>query len=166
MNDDLISLYAFNRWAERKMLDACRKLSPEQYAAEPVPGWSSIRSSIVHIANATEGWIRALNREEVPSRATEDDLPTVDDVERRLEPVYAILDAVLPGLTPEQLTTPRTFSSRRGSIVLPPWTVLRHVVNHATYHRGQVASKLKRLGVEQPATDFIFWAFEQAANKA
>jgi uncharacterized damage-inducible protein DinB len=39
--------------------------------------------------------------------------------------------------------------------------VLRHVVNHPTYHRGQVASKLKRLGVEQPATDFLFWALEQ-----
>ena len=44
---------------------------------------------------------------------------------------------------------------------LPPWAVLRHVVNHATYHRGQVASKLKRFGVEQPATDFVYWVFEQ-----
>jgi uncharacterized damage-inducible protein DinB len=35
-----------------------------------------------------------------------------------------------------------------------------------TYHRGQVASKLKRLGVEQPATDFVDWAFEQIRQKA
>ena len=35
MNDDLVSLFAYNRWADRRMLDACRKLSPEQYAAEP-----------------------------------------------------------------------------------------------------------------------------------
>ena len=50
---------------------------------------------------------------------------------------------------------------RRGDWVLPPWAVLRHIVNHSTYHRGQVASKLKRFGIEQPATDFIFWMFEQ-----
>jgi uncharacterized damage-inducible protein DinB len=49
--------------------------------------------------------------------------------------------------------------------VLPPWAVLRHVVNHSTYHRGQVASKLKRLGVEQPMTDFVFWAIEQAPQQ-
>jgi uncharacterized damage-inducible protein DinB len=165
MNDDLVSLYAFHRWAERKMLDACRKLTYEQYAAAPAPGWSSIRSSIVHMANATEGWIRALNREEVPSAATENDLPAVDDVARRLEPVYAILDAVLPGLTREQLITPRTFSGRGSSIVVPPWTVLRHVVNHATYHRGQVASKLKRFGIDQPATDLVFWAREQTPQQ-
>jgi uncharacterized damage-inducible protein DinB len=39
--------------------------------------------------------------------------------------------------------------------------MLRHIVNHSTYHRGQVAAKLKRLGVEQPLTDFFFWVMEQ-----
>jgi uncharacterized damage-inducible protein DinB len=68
---------------------------------------------------------------------------------------------LVPTLTPEFLATPRTFSGRGRTAILPPWAVLRHVVNHATYHRGQVASKLKRLGVEPPATDFIFWVREQ-----
>ena len=45
--------------------------------------------------------------------------------------------------------------------VLPPWVILRHVVNHATYHRGQVAAKLKRFSIQQPDTDFVFWAREQ-----
>ncbi|HEY1859087.1 MAG TPA: DinB family protein [Gemmataceae bacterium] len=49
---------------------------------------------------------------------------------------------------------------------MPPWAVLRHVVNHTTYHRGQVASKLKRFGVQQPETDLIFWAFEQIPQPA
>ena len=43
MNDDFASLYAYNRWADARVLDACRKLSPQQYAAEPAPGWSSVR---------------------------------------------------------------------------------------------------------------------------
>jgi uncharacterized damage-inducible protein DinB len=38
MNDDFASLFAFNRWANGKMLDACRQLTPEQYVAGPVPG--------------------------------------------------------------------------------------------------------------------------------
>ena len=41
-------------------LDACRKLTPEQYVAEPVPGWLSVRSTIYHIAFATEFNLRAL----------------------------------------------------------------------------------------------------------
>jgi uncharacterized damage-inducible protein DinB len=166
MNDDFVSLFAYNRWADRRVLDACRKLSAEQYVAEPVPGWSSVRSTVTHIAIVTEGWIRGLTGEAVASFPTETDLPTVDHAERHLDRAYQVLDDLLPALTPERLTTPMTLRGGGRTAVLPPWAVLRHVVNHATYHRGQVASKLKRLGVEQPATDFIFWAFEQAANKA
>ena len=39
--------------------------------------------------------------------------------------------------------------------------VFRHLVNHGTYHRGQIAAKLERLGVEPPATDLVFWIFGQ-----
>jgi uncharacterized damage-inducible protein DinB len=161
MNDDLVSLFAYNRWADRRVLDACRKLSPEQYAAEPAAGWSSVRASVVHIASATSNWIRRIAGEEVSSALTEADLPTVEDAERRLDQAYQNLDGQWSALTPERLAAPRIFKLRGQSGFLPPWAVLRHVVNHATYHRGQIASKLKRHGVEQPGTDFVLWALEQ-----
>src|SRR5262249_40505661 len=127
----------------------------------PAPGWSSVRSSVVHIAVVTEGWLRVFAGESVQTVPTEAELATVDDAERHLERAYQVLAQALPTLTPEQLATPRPFRGRGRSAVVPPWAVLRHVVNHATYHRGQVAAKLKRLGVEAPATDLIFWALEQ-----
>jgi uncharacterized damage-inducible protein DinB len=166
MQDDFVALFAFNRWADRRVLEACRKLNAEQYAAEPAPGWSSVRSSIVHIAVVTEGWIRGVAGETVESVPTEAELPTVDDAERLLDRAHRIFDDLLPGLTPERLATPLTLRSRGRTAILPPWAVLRHVVNHSTYHRGQVASKLRRLGVEPAATDFIFWMFEQVPQQA
>ena len=166
MKDDFASLYAFNRWANDKMLDACRKLTPEQYAAEPVPGWSSVRATVYHIVIVTDGWLRAVANDPDQSFPSEADVPTLDDAVRILERAYRTLETILPTLTPEVLATPRTFSRRGRTAILPPWVVLRHVVNHTTYHRGQVASKLKRLGVEQRDTDFIFWAFEQMARRA
>lgn len=161
MTDDFGSLFAYNRWADHRVLDACRALSAEQYAGEPAPGWSSIRSSIVHIAVVTEGWLRALAGESVPSFPTENELATVDDAARHLGRADQILGDLLPTLTPERLAAPQTLSGGGRTVILPPWVVLRHVVNHATYHRGQVASKLRRLGFEPPATDLVFWAFEQ-----
>ena len=161
MNDDFVSLFAYNRWADRRVLDACRSLTAEQYVAEPVPGWSSVRSSIVHIAVVTEGWLRGFEGESDREILTEADLPTVDDAGRLLDQANQVFEGLVPRLTPDWLATLRTMRRGNRSAVLPPWVVLRHVVNHSTYHRGQVASKLKRLGIEPPATDYIFWAFEQ-----
>src|SRR5262245_28843020 len=165
MRDDFTSLFAFNRWANDKMLDACRKLTPEQYAAEPVPGWGSVRSTVYHIAVVTDGWLRTLANDPDQSFPTEAEVPTADDAARILERAYRTLDALLPTLTPELLATPRTFSRRGRTAILPPWVVLRHVVNHTTYHRGQVASKLKRFGVQQPETDLVYWALEQTPQQ-
>ena len=51
-------------------------------------------------------------------------------------------------------------------MTLPPWVVLRHIVNHTTYHRGQVASKLKRFGIQQAETDIVFFAKGQVPQPA
>jgi uncharacterized damage-inducible protein DinB len=162
MTDDFVSLFAFNRWANDKMLDACRQLTSEQYAAEPAPGWAPVQFTVYHIARATDGWLQALAGDPNPSVPEEADVPTVEDAARLLDRAYRRLEALLPTLTPEALATPRTFGRAGRTAVLPPWAVLRHVVNHTTYHRGQVASKLKRFGVQQPETDLVFWAREQA----
>jgi uncharacterized damage-inducible protein DinB len=191
MNDDFASLFAFDRWANAKMLDACRNLTPEQYATEPVPGWSSVRFTVYHIAVVTDVWLRALADDPNQNFPSEEEVPTPEDAGRLLERAYGTLDSLLPTLTPELLATPRAFSSldgayctlgslptltpdldrayrslgrayrTRGSLQLPTWVALRHMVNHTTYHRGQVASKLKRFGVQLPETDVVFWALEQ-----
>ncbi len=166
MEDTFDTLFAYNRWANARVLDACRKLTSEQYAAEPAAGWSSVRSTIVHIALVTDGWLRGLTGEIVMKTLTESDLPTVDAAAQLLARAERILADHLPQLTPERLATPVTISGRGRTATLPPWVVLRHLVNHATYHRGQVASKLKRFGIEQPATDFVYFVVEQLQAKA
>ena len=161
MHDDFGSLFAFNRWANAKMLDACRRLTPEQYAAEPVPGWAPVRFTVWHIVIVTDGWLRTLANDPDQSVPQEAEVQTVDDAARLLERAYRTFDSLLPTLTPEMLATPRLIQRGGRSAVLPPWVVLRHVVNHTTYHRGQVASKLKRFGIQQPETDLVYWAVEQ-----
>jgi uncharacterized damage-inducible protein DinB len=159
MQDDVVAQFAYDRWANHKVLDACRKLTAEQYVAEPVPGWSSVRSTIYHIALATESNLRTLAGD--PDIPTEADLATVDDAARLLKRAYRRFEELRPTLTPERLNALVTLHAVGRTLTLPRWAILRHVVNHATYHRGQVASKLKRFGIEPPNTDFFFWAIEQ-----
>ena len=78
-------MFAYDRWANTKVLDASRKLTAEQYVAEPVLGWSSVRSTINHIALATEFNLRPLAGDPDDRIPTEAELGTVDDAARLLE---------------------------------------------------------------------------------
>jgi len=40
---------------------------------------------------------------------------------------------------------------------------MRHVANHATYHRGQIVTMLRQLGRTPPSTDYIRWLREVGA---
>ena len=46
----------------------------------------------------------------------------------------------------------------------PLWQSLQHVVNHGTYHRGQVATMLRQLGATPNSSDLIFFYRERAAK--
>ena len=165
MQDDVVALFAYERWANARVLDACRKLTAEQYVAEPVPGWSSVRSTVYHIAVATEFNLRALAGDPDNHIPTEADLATVDDMARLLERAYGRLEELGPTLTPERLNSMLTLRAVGRTFTLPLWAMLRHIVNHSSYHRGQIASKLKRLEIEPPNTDFFFWAIERVPQE-
>ncbi|MGE3822266.1 MAG: DinB family protein [Isosphaeraceae bacterium] len=163
--DDLKSLHAFNRWADGRVVEALRTLSTEQYTREPAPGWPSVRSTFVHCADGASIWARRLRGESVTSRRTVADLPTLDDAERLLREGHEAFDRLLAETTPEALAAVWTYHNLQGQAAsLPLWAVYRHVVNHATYHRGQIASKLRLLGFDPPVTDLVQWAIERSAS--
>jgi uncharacterized damage-inducible protein DinB len=166
MHDDVVALFAYDRWANRKVLDACRTLTAEQYVAEPAPGWSSVRSTIDHIALATEFNLRTLAGDPDDRIPTEAELATVDIVDQLLERCYLRFEELRPTLTPERLNTMLTLRAIGRTFTQPRWAILRHIVSHSTYHRGQVASKLKRFGIEQSITDFFWWMIEQVPQEA
>ena len=121
MNDDLVSLLAYDRWATVRLSDAVRRLPETQYAAGAGEGWSSLRAVCGHVAVSTEAWRRRLAGAHIAS--------------------------------------PFTYTNTRGiTRTLPTWAVVRHVVNHATHHRGQAASMLRRLGHVPPELDLVVWA--------
>jgi uncharacterized damage-inducible protein DinB len=163
MTDDLNALFAYNRWADARLLAACRSVPADRYGAEVVPGWASLRSTVVHLAGAADIWARRFEGESATTFVGEADLPAVDDVARLLASAQERFERLVAGSTPEELAASLTYKNMKGQVMTAPrWAILRHVVNHATYHRGQAASKLKILGVEPPVTDFIYYAIEQA----
>ena len=159
MNDDLVSLLAYDRWATVRLADAVRRVPEAQYAAGAGEGWSSLRAVVVHVAVSTEAWRRRLAGEHVASLPGIDAMPKFDGAERLWLQANAGLAAWVASQSAARLASPFTYTNTRGiTRTLPTWAVVRHVVNHGTHHRGQAASMLRRLGHVPPELDLVVWA--------
>ena len=64
----------------------------------------------------------------------------------------------LDDLAPERLNDVVEYKNTKGETWrYPLWQQLHHVVNHSTYHRGQVTTMLRQLGAEPLGTDFLVY---------
>lgn len=163
--DDLESLYAFNSWANARVLETLRALPEGDYVKEQGGGWPSLRATFVHLAGATDAWAERFWGREATRLSTPDELPALEDAARVLLAAEEKHRRHLATYTPGRLAGPFTWKNLKGEErTVPFWVVVRHVVNHQTYHRGQIASMVRRLGHAPKSTDMVVWGIEQAAR--
>ena len=64
----------------------------------------------------------------------------------------------IASITENSLKTPITYVNTQGeTFTYPLWQILQHVVNHSSYHRGQITTMLRQLGAKPEATDFLLF---------
>ena len=84
------------------------------------------------------------------------DFPALEAVVERWSAVEREMCEYLAGLDEEALARPLTYMNFQGEQwTYPLWEMIVHVLNHQSYHRGQVATLLRMLGVQPPPVDFL-----------
>jgi len=167
--EDIRSLYAYDHWANRRVVAAARLLAPEDFTRDLRTSFGSVRGTLVHILGSKCFWLqlwRGDSLEEVVGREPEWEEARFADVavlEARWSVEEHDLQLFLEGLTDERLKTRMAFQFVQGQ----PWEfslahLMQHVVNHSSYHRGQVITLLRQLGQAPPATDFLEFLKESA----
>lgn len=156
---DIYQLLEYDEWATGKLLEAVALLSPEQFVEEFASPLTSVRQQFVHLLSVADRYRARLARDEVPdiqpeSFATPQELMAYEVLMRQR------LKAFVSRLTPEQLGQVQEHQTRKGMFLATFEQTLLHMVNHATYHRGQIACLLKLHGVDFVDTDFIIWINE------
>lgn len=143
--DYLKSLFAYDDWANREALASLKAV------AEPPPRAVQL---MAHVVAAQVLWWGRLH-DEPPSVAVWPDL-TPDECERHLAELRSKWQSYLRGLTAEKLRAEASYTNTKGE----RWSsavedVLRHVLTHGAYHRGQIATHLRAAGHEAAYTDYI-----------
>ena len=161
MTVELLSLYEYNEWANERVIRMIRSLPDADYVHEMGGGWPSVRATFVHLAGATDAWAERFSGKDVLELPKESALPKLEDAVTVLLGAEAKHRTHLGSLTREKLGSPFSWKNLSGEIKTAPfWIVVGHVVNHQTYHRGQISSMVRRLGHQPVATDMVRWGIE------
>jgi uncharacterized damage-inducible protein DinB len=155
---ELLELLEYHRWATNLTVNAARALTPEQFTQDLGSSFPSVRDTLVHVFTADRAWLGRLEGQ-APLRANATDFATLNSLLEVWEPVLTRWPSVVEALGDAgRLDTGRLIEYK--SFAGEPFTnslgqIVRHVVNHGTYHRGQVTTMLRQLGAQAVSSDLI-----------
>lgn len=158
---DLRDLYAYTEWANARLFDVAATLGAEAWARDLGGSFPSLGATLAHLVGAEWIWLYRWTGNLPSSRPNWSETPECEALRSALRDVERRRAAFFGRLTEAEMDRPLTYRLFSGAVqTLPLRDVLLHVANHATYHRGQAAAMLRRLGATPPATDFLVYAVE------
>ena len=153
---DVEYLYEYNRWANARVLDAASKVTPEQFSRDLQSSHRSLRDTLAHILAAEWIWLERWKGVSPNALLTPSDFPTVEPLRTRFAVVEGDYVEFINGVTDASLATVIAYTNTRGEeYAYPLGQMLQHVMNHSSYHRGQVTTMLRQLGAEVNPVDLL-----------
>jgi uncharacterized damage-inducible protein DinB len=155
---ELKSFFAYNEWASARLLDAVAHLSEEQFMRNLSSSFPSIRDTFSHIVAVEWVWLRRWKGESPPALPEWATAPSPQVLRQKLSEVEAERSAFLVSLADQDVQQTITYRNLKGE----EWRyllahLLLHLVNHSTYHRGQIATMLRQVGATPPPTDLLIF---------
>jgi len=164
--DEARQLFRYGSWANALMFDAAAGLPEEQLAASAAGSFPSLLTTLAHIVSAEWVWLRRWLGESptsIPAWAVK---PSLAELRARLAELEAERTSLLEGLSEPDLERPVSYRTIAGQAFTDPLgQLVRHVVNHSTYHRGQFSTQLRQLGHTPPNTDLIRHYHESTSHE-
>jgi uncharacterized damage-inducible protein DinB len=149
---------SYNAWTSQtlvKWLSSKESRLMDQVVPSSFP---SIRASLIHILNTERFWLDVMRKTPLTFSSEDLEALSIEQLFQRFTKQAEELSLYIDGLSEAEileevsLDTPWVKGSR------PRYEFLQHVVNHTTYHRGQIITIGRNLGfTDAPMTDFNYF---------
>jgi uncharacterized damage-inducible protein DinB len=163
--EDALNLVDYHYWARDRILDAVGVLTPEQYVQDLASSFTSVRDTLVHTYGAEWSWyLRWIGNSPTgfPSSADFPDVSSLRAAWRSQEQkIRLLVDSLASTNELGRTLRYRTFAGEEVESVFSH--MLQHVVNHASYHRGQVTTMLRQLGAPAPKPQDLIRFYRERA---
>ena len=153
---EIKTLIDFDRWASERILEIVAGLPQDQYSKSLNSSHGGIRGTLVHSYSADWVWLERWKGNSPSTPVREEDFPEFPLLKSKWDALRAERDEYISSLTEEKLQAELSYKDIRGNAYSQPlWQLVQHVVNHSTYHRGQVVTMLRQVNVKPVATDLV-----------
>jgi uncharacterized damage-inducible protein DinB len=164
---DLQTMLDYHYWARDRLLDALEALTPEQYNRDLGSSFRSIRETVTHIYAAEWAWHSRWQGESPTTLLPSDRFPDLAALRQRWREHETQMRAFVNSLDESgtsRMIEYKLLSGQPGAS--PIWQMLQHVVNHASYHRGQITTMLRQIGVPpaKPMDMIAYYRLKQEAR--
>ncbi|MBZ5202772.1 DinB family protein [Planomicrobium chinense] len=150
-------LFSYHQWATLECLRHVQMLGEDLYRREGQNSFASIEKTMEHVIGVEKLWLMRMAATEDPTFEYFD----VETTEKAIEAfmlLHAEMELYMSALTEEQWQEKLKFKNMRGDeFENSREEMLFTVINHGTYHRGQVTSFLRQFGKEGIALDYLYF---------
>jgi uncharacterized damage-inducible protein DinB len=160
MKEIILQYAAYHSWANNLLLSTIQSLPESQHQAIVQSSFPSLYKTVLHMYDAESIWwqrMKLQERIERPGDTFSGDMPTLVALLQQQNRLWQewVASANENALQHEFIY----YNFRKERFKQPVYQMLLHLFNHGTYHRGQLVTMLRQLGVEKiPQTDFIVWS--------
>jgi uncharacterized damage-inducible protein DinB len=165
--EDLSLLVDYNYWARDRLLDAVAALSGEQFTREMGSSFGSVRDTIAHVCDAESIWLARWQGQQPTGFKSPNRIADVGAARREWAALEREVRAVLGELGPAGVERTIEDKDMRGAEQADVLSqMVQHMVNHGTYHRGQVTTLLRQLGAAPPKSMDLIAFYRERSRKA
>ena len=157
-HSELKELFAYNAWANRRVVDSISRLGEEQFSRNLGGSHGSIRGTLAHLAAAEIIWLERWQGKAGGELLPEKEFDTIAKATRRLTEIDVDMMDFINQFPESDLEKSKVYTTtERKSHSNLFRHMFSHLLNHSTYHRGQLAALLRQAGAIPNPTDLIIF---------
>lgn len=169
LKDHVCLMADYNQWMNLKLYAACSQLSTQQLNEDRKAFFGSVIGTLNHLAVADTIWLKrfssslsahpelnSISQLSIPMALNTIVHSTLDELviyREHLDRLFITLSKVI---IEDDLNLTISYKNTKGiTFSRPFFSLLMHVFNHQTHHRGQTTTLLSQYGIDVGVTDLL-----------
>ena len=156
--EEIRVLFDFDAWATDRTLESVSAVPVGTYLEDLKSSHGGIHGTLVHIYRSNMIWLQRWKGSPPSAPAAANDIPDLESLKSHWREYRADSDRYLGSLDDAKIRGLFSYNDLRGNPQSEPlFQQMQHLINHSSYHRGQIVTMLRQTGFKPIGTDLILY---------